>query len=69
MQYDYGHTNKLYRLRSQAKVSGVCAGLARFWGIDRWIVRLIAIGALIFLPMPTAVAYLLATILLPVKDI
>ncbi|MBC3767538.1 PspC domain-containing protein [Neptunicella marina] len=65
---DYYHnTRQLYRANFGKKVTGVCAGLARYWQLDVRLVRVAAIVALIFLTVPTAVAYFLATLLLPVR--
>lgn len=36
---------KLMRDMRQAKFKGVCAGLARFFGLEIWIVRLFVFGA------------------------
>lgn len=49
--------DRLYRNTRQAKVLGVCAGLADFWRLDRWVVRLGALAALCFLTMPTLLIY------------
>lgn len=64
---DYLNTNQLYRDTVRGKVSGVCAGLAKHFNIDAWIVRLAAIAALIYMPVPVAVAYLLAVVLIPTR--
>ena len=47
------------------KLSGVCAGLAKYYNLPRIGVRIAAIGALILLPVATGVAYIVASILLP----
>jgi phage shock protein PspC (stress-responsive transcriptional regulator) len=47
------------------KVSGVCAGIAKHFDLPRVVVRIAAIGALIMLPVATAVAYVVASMLLP----
>ena len=49
------------------KVSGVCAGLAKYYKLPRLGVRIAAIFALITFPIATAVAYLVAAILLPTR--
>lgn len=38
----------LYRDKKQAKIAGVCAGIAQYFSIEVWLVRLIAITAVIF---------------------
>lgn len=47
------------------KLSGVCAGIAKYYDLPRIVVRIAAIGALILLPVATGVAYVVASILLP----
>ena len=54
----------LYRNREKGKVSGVCAGLADYFGISTFIVRLVALGSLFVFTFPTLVCYFLATILI-----
>jgi phage shock protein PspC (stress-responsive transcriptional regulator) len=61
----YFDINRLHRDTTHSKVSGVCAGLASHWEQPRWAIRLAAIALLIALPMPTAVAYIMAVILIP----
>jgi phage shock protein PspC (stress-responsive transcriptional regulator) len=47
------------------KISGVCAGIAKYYDLPRIAVRIAAIGALILLPVATGVAYVVASVLLP----
>ena len=47
------------------KLSGVCAGIAKHYEFPRIAVRVAAIGALILLPVPTGVAYVVASVLMP----
>lgn len=47
------------------KLSGVCAGLAKYYNLPRVGVRIAAIIALIMLPVPVGVAYVVAAILMP----
>ncbi len=47
------------------KLSGVCAGIAKYYDLPRIAVRVAAIGALILLPVATGVAYVVASVLLP----
>ncbi|NIA68017.1 envelope stress response membrane protein PspC [Pelagibius litoralis] len=55
---------RLYRNRARGKVTGVCAGLADYFGISTFIVRLVAVMALLMFTFPTLVCYFLATILI-----
>jgi len=50
------------------KVTGVCAGIAHYYELPRITVRIAAIVALVFLPVATGVAYVVASILLPSKS-
>jgi phage shock protein PspC (stress-responsive transcriptional regulator) len=61
----YFDINRLYRDTAYSKVSGVCAGLAKHWGQPRWVIRVAALALLISLTVPTAVAYIMAVILIP----
>lgn len=47
------------------KITGVCAGIARYYGCPTWVTRLVAIIALLMMPTVTLVAYIVASILLP----
>lgn len=62
---DYYDLNRIYKDSIRKKLTGVCAGAARYYNIEVWIVRLAAVLVFIALPMPIAIAYLLATVLLP----
>lgn len=62
---DYLNTDRLYRDTVRAKVSGVCAGLARHFNVDAWIVRVATIALFIFMPFPVAIAYVLGVVLIP----
>lgn len=59
--------HRLYRDTENGRVSGVCAGIADYFGINRRMVRLAAILGLIFFFVPTFVAYLVLTVILPRK--
>jgi len=56
----YYDLNRIYKDSVRKK-----PGAARYYNIEVWIVRLVAILAFIALPMPVAIAYILATVLLP----
>ena len=63
----YIDTNRIYRDNIRRKVSGVCAGVANHFRLPVWGVRVAAIAAFIFAPVPVALAYALAVLLLPTK--
>lgn len=58
---------RLFRDAQHAKVSGVCAGVAKYFDINPWIVRGISAGAFLMFPVPVALAYVLAILLLRYK--
>lgn len=64
---DFLNTSQLYRDTLNAKVSGVCAGLARHFNVEAWVVRLATILAFVFMPMVVGIAYLLAVVLIPTR--
>jgi len=47
------------------KLTGVCAGVAKYYDYPRIVVRVAAIVVLIMLPVATGVAYVVASVLLP----
>ncbi|MFQ3206517.1 MAG: phage shock protein C [Glaciecola sp.] len=58
---------RLFRDANRAIISGVCAGLAKYLDIAPLWVRVAAIVSMIFLTFPTALAYVLAILLLRYK--
>lgn len=49
------------------KLSGVCAGIAKFYNWPRLVVRVLAVLALITFPVAAGVAYIVAALLLPTR--
>ncbi|MBF7074976.1 PspC domain-containing protein [Glaciecola sp. MH2013] len=58
---------RLFRDPSKAIISGVCAGVAKYFDVDPLWVRAGAVAAMITLPFVTALAYVLAVLLLKYK--
>ncbi|BDX07949.1 PspC domain-containing protein [Planctobacterium marinum] len=58
-------TNRIYKSSINKKVMGVCAGIARHYGVEAWMVRLATVLAFLAFPVPIAAAYLVAVVLLP----
>jgi len=56
--------SRLYRNRERGRIFGVCAGLADYFGISPFLVRIAAVIALFMFPPPTLICYLLAALLL-----
>lgn len=58
-------TARLYQDKRRQKIAGVCAGIARYFGVEVWVVRGIAITGLIFMPSVVVPAYVIAAFVLP----
>ena len=59
---------ELYRDPSRAKISGVCAGISDYFDLEVWVVRIIAVSALLlFQVMPVLFAYGIAHLILEPK--
>jgi phage shock protein C len=54
----------LYRNTERGKLFGVCAGLADYFGISPFVVRIAVVVAFFMFPPPTLICYLLAALLL-----
>lgn len=61
---DEPRTAKLYRDVKRGKIFGVCGGIARYYGLESWVVRILAVTGLIFLNWMVFVAYLVAALIL-----
>ena len=59
---------QLYRDKKRGKIGGVCAGLAAYFGMQIWLVRILAITALLFMPQIVFFAYLIAVFLVPTRE-
>ena len=65
--YERKNPHRLYRDKENAILTGVCAGLADYFGLNRKGLRLIvAVSTVFFLPF-MVVAYIILTIILPAK--
>jgi phage shock protein C len=51
---------RLYRDPKREKIGGVCAGIARYYGVEPWVVRCIAVTGLLFFPTIVFPAYWIA---------
>jgi phage shock protein C len=58
-------TTRLYRDVGHQRIAGVCAGIARYFGVEAWVVRVAAISGLIFMPSVVGPAYVIAAWVLP----
>jgi phage shock protein C len=66
--YDSMARQGLIRPREGRIIGGVCAGLARRFGLDPWIARLLFIVILLAIPGSQILVYPLLWILMPSED-
>jgi phage shock protein C len=59
---DFGEqgVRRLYLDPERRRIAGVCAGIARYYGVEPWVVRLVAVTALLFFPGIVFPAYWVA---------
>lgn len=57
-------TARLTRDREHGKLLGVCAGIANYYGLETWVVRLIVLTGLVFLTSVTLIGYFVAALLM-----
>src|SRR3546814_4794072 len=62
---DVCSSDLLYRNTERGVIFGVCAGLADYFGISRFFVRIVAVIALFMFPPPTLFCYFMAAFLIP----
>lgn len=58
MSIDSRPRRTLMRDKANGKIAGVCAGLAEYFNIEVWLVRIIAVTALIFSGSFTSIIYI-----------
>ncbi len=66
-EYSPKPKRELYRDPSRGKICGVCAGLADYFGLELWVVRIIAVTLLLFFQFPIFIAYIIAFLVLEPK--
>ena len=59
------NVKKIYRDNVNQKLTGVCAGVARRFGYDKWVVRIATVVLFMIFPKLVAVAYGIASLVLP----
>jgi len=59
---------KLYRSRKDAKIAGVCGGIAEYFNVDSTIIRLLAVVT-IFFGGGGIIAYIIAWIIIPLEPV
>lgn len=60
-----GSPNRLFRDPRNGIILGVCAGIAGYFGVERWVVRLAAVVALLMFTPATILVYLVLGFILP----
>ena len=56
--FRYDPDQTLYRNRETGVIMGVCSGLAEYFKVEVWVVRVIAVVCLYFFTMITGAVYL-----------
>ena len=56
---------RLYRSRTDKKISGVCAGIAEYFGIDPTIIRIIWALVTLATVFPGVVLYIICAFVIP----
>ncbi len=59
---------KLYLSETDKKISGVCGGIAEYFGIDSTLVRLAWVVLVFFPPFPGIIGYILASLIIPKRN-
>jgi phage shock protein C len=57
--------HRIYRDRANRRITGLCAGIAAYFGIDPLLPRIAMLGAAIFFPFPVIPAYFIASAIVP----
>lgn len=60
MPHNRVRPSRLYRDTEHAKIGGVCAGLANYYGMETWVVRCLAVTGLLFMGQIVFPAYWIA---------
>ncbi len=63
--FDSPNPHRLYRNPRRGYVAGVCAGIADYFGIQPFLVRLAVLIGLVFFSLPLLIAYFIAALALP----
>ena len=64
-QRNYSVEKTLMKDKRYKKLSGVCAGIAKYYDLPPLFIRIATIVALITFPVAVGVAYVVATLLMP----
>lgn len=61
------NSKRFFRDAEHAVVSGVCAGIAKYFNVNPWLVRGLTIGAFLAFNVAIALAYVMAVLLVRYK--
>lgn len=62
-------SKKLYKISSQRKISGVCAGFAEYLNVDVTLIRIITLIIILFAMPPTGlIFYVACAFIMPDKN-
>lgn len=61
------HSRRFYRDSQHRLIFGVCAGLAEYFELPVWLVRVVAVVLAWYFLVPAVIAYLIAALLMPKK--
>ena len=61
-------SGRLYRDPQNQKIGGVCAGAARYFGVETWTVRICALTGMLFIPQIVFPAYWIAYFVMDTPD-
>lgn len=59
---------KLYRSKTDRKISGVCGGLAEYLAVDSTIIRILAVALMFFSVFTVALLYVACIVIIPEDD-
>jgi phage shock protein C len=60
---------KIYRIKSEKKIAGICAGIGEIYSIDPTIIRIaVVFGTVATAIWPGVIAYIAGWILIPEKE-
>ncbi|CUS49099.1 MAG: phage shock protein PspC [Idiomarinaceae bacterium HL-53] len=59
---------QLYRDTKNGKIAGVCAGIAEYFGWELWVVRIVAVTALVVTQQVAFIAYVVAWFVIDKKE-
>lgn len=65
--FESPNPHRLYRNPRQGYVAGVCAGIADYFGVQPFLVRLAMVVGVLFLHVVLVIAYIVAALALPAR--